>query len=172
MAVGLNETAITTTVGSVMNAERARRRRARSITSRGRADTRPTAASRASVRASASMAKAAAPGQLNESSPRSRTTLAIIFTLPPPSSSGVGNADSVHAKTMSPPDTMPGHGQRQRDAPEHARRARAEAGRRALVGGVDVAERGGEDQDHRGHREVDEADEHAALGEQHRHRPA
>src|SRR5918996_183456 len=69
---------------------------------------RPITVSRASVSASASMAKAAAPGQLKESRPRSRTTLAIIFTRPPPRSSGVGNADSVHANTMRLPDTTPG----------------------------------------------------------------
>ena len=58
--------------------------------------------------ARATTAKAAAPGQLKESRARSFTALAIIFTLPPPSSSGVGNADSVHAKTTREPDTMPG----------------------------------------------------------------
>ena len=61
-----------------------------------------------SVSASATTANAAAPGQLKESSARSFTALAIIFTLPPPSSSGVGNAESVQAKTTSEPDTMPG----------------------------------------------------------------
>src|SRR5262249_25966792 len=72
------------------------------------ADSRPSTASRDSVSASVSIANAAAPGQLKESRPRSFTTLAIIFTLPPPSSSGVGNADSVHAKTMRPPEITPG----------------------------------------------------------------
>ena len=108
MAVGLNDTAITTTVGSVMKATRASDdQRAASRRAAGRRAA-PAAMSSASVSASASMAKAAAPGQLKESSPRSFTTLAIIFTLPPPSSSGVGKAESVQAKTMSPPDTMPG----------------------------------------------------------------
>jgi hypothetical protein len=60
------------------------------------------------VRTSATAANAALPGQLNESSARSFTTFAIIFTLPPPSSSGVGNALNVHANTTSDADAMPG----------------------------------------------------------------
>src|SRR6266498_2620661 len=73
-----------------------------------RAPARPIPARRAMVMASARRAKAAAPGQLNESSPRSFTTVAIIWTLPPPSRAGVGYAESVHAKTMRLPETMPG----------------------------------------------------------------
>lgn len=54
------------------------------------------------------MAKAALPGQLKASRARSFTTLAIIFTRPPPSSSGVGNALKVQAKITSDPEAMPG----------------------------------------------------------------
>src|SRR5438874_1874720 len=48
---------------------------------------------------------------------------------------------------------------------------RAEAGRRALEGGIDVGQRGGEDEDHRRHREVHQPDEHARGLEEQPHGP-
>src|SRR5258705_39155 len=69
---------------------------------------RPTPASKPSVTTSAITANAAPPGQLKESSARSRTTLAIILTRPPPRSSGVAKALRVQAKTITEPDTTPG----------------------------------------------------------------
>src|SRR5262249_5334094 len=73
-----------------------------------RPSARLIAASTPSVTARATAAKAALPGQLNESRARSFTTLAIIFTRPPPSSSGVGNALKVQARTTRQPDAIPG----------------------------------------------------------------
>src|SRR5262249_44449739 len=73
-----------------------------------RASARVTTARRRNVTTSATAAKAALPGQLKASRARSFTTLAIIFTRPPPSSSGVGRALNVHANTTSDPDTTPG----------------------------------------------------------------
>src|SRR5262249_25346363 len=73
-----------------------------------RASARVTTARRRNVTTSATAAKAALPGQLKASRARSFTTLAIIFTRPPPSSSGVGSALNVHANTTSDPEATPG----------------------------------------------------------------
>src|SRR6185503_15431191 len=101
IAVGLNDAITTTTVGSVMKASSASTRSRGSTQAFVRDSTRLRENSSASVSTSATAANAALPGQLNESSARSFTTFAIIFTLPLPSNSGVGNALNVHANTTS-----------------------------------------------------------------------
>ena len=163
---------MTTTVGSVMKASSATTASARASRALALRASRPTPASRASVMARASSAKAAPPGQLNESSAEILHHVGDHLDLAPAQQLGrrIGGErpreDDEAARRRCPAATAAASpaGTRARASPRGWPPPARRAGSMWLM-------RRGEHEDHGRHGEVHEPDQHAALREQHGNGP-